>query len=103
VENHLKQFGDVPENTLMVNRLRAVASEGQPVTGADAVFYTHEIAEATKMKAGLGYDAAHAASLNKYQVSPYSVYHPDVITTLTEQTPGYFNNNWLRFWGIEPK
>ena len=60
-------------------------------TGADANFYLHEAAEATMMGRGLGYDAAHAAALNKYGVSPFSLYHPDVI----QANPGLFNSTML--------
>ena len=36
------------------------------------------------------------ASLAKYNVSPFSVYHPDVIEAL----PELFNSNWSAFWGL---
>jgi YD repeat-containing protein len=101
VENHLQKFGEIPENNMMSNRLRIALAEGQPIKGADAIFYTHELAEATKMKMGMPYKAAHEFSLNKYQVSPYSVYHPEVIESVNQQLPGSFNNNWLNFWGIK--
>ena len=48
------------------------------------------------MSNGVSYDAAHAAALTKYGVSPYSLYSPDVI----QQYPDYFNDNWRRFWGF---
>jgi hypothetical protein len=97
VRGHLTQFGDVPANTAMLGRLENAMLSGQRVSGADAIFYTHEAAEATKMARGLGYDAAHAATLQKYNVSPYSVYHPDVVRAL----PNEFNSNWRAFWGIK--
>lgn len=100
VESHLEGFSST-ENTLMLNRLRTAMAEGKAVTGADAAFYTHELAEATKMRAGLGYQAAHAESLIKYQVSPYSVYHPEVIQSVNQQVPGYFNKNWIDFWRMQ--
>lgn len=96
VEEHLSQFGPYPENEMMVARLRDALAQGRPVSGADASFYMHEMNEATLMGRGLGYDAAHASALSKYQVSPFSVYHPDVIQAL----PGTFNDNWFAFWGI---
>ncbi len=46
------------------------------------------------MGRGMGYGAAHDAALLKYQVSPYSVYAPEVIRA----NPGSFNANWLNFW-----
>lgn len=97
VRGHLAQFGDVPANTAMLERLEGAMASGQRVTGADGIFYTHEAAEATMMGRGLSYDVAHAAALEKYGVSPYSVYHPDVIKAL----PDHFNSNWSKFWGIK--
>lgn len=102
VEQHLKQFGPVPANSAMIDRLRAAISEGRKIDGADASFYLHELSEATHMsrltKQGMSfedaYEVAHAAALRKYQVSPFSVYHPDVIRSLPEE----FNANWLKFW-----
>jgi len=96
VRSHLIQFGDVPANAAMVQRLEGAMASGQRVSGADAIFYTHEAAEATMMARGMSYDAAHATALEKYNVSPFSVYHPDVIQSMPEQ----FNSNWYRFWGI---
>ncbi|MBI4510125.1 MAG: RHS repeat-associated core domain-containing protein [Deltaproteobacteria bacterium] len=97
VERHLAQFGNVPTNTAMVERLRDALSSGRRITDADASFYLHEIAEATMMGRGAAYEAAHAAALGKYLVSPFSVYHPAVISAL----PGYFNLAWRAFWGLE--
>ena len=97
VENHLKQFGKWEQNDLMLDRLRGALSEGRKISGADASFYMHEAAEATMMRRGMLYDAAHDAALSKYGVSPFSVYHPDVI----RQLPTYFNSNWKKFWGLE--
>jgi hypothetical protein len=100
VSKHLATFESVPgefsQNTAMVQRLQAAMEGGQTVSGADAVFYTHEAAEATMMARGMSYEAAHAAALAKYKVSPFSVYHPEVIRALPDQ----FNNNWRAFWGI---
>ncbi len=95
VETHLVQFGEVPENTAMISRLRAALKSGEELTGADASFYFHEVSEATLMGRGVSYEAAHATALGKYGVSPFSVYHPDVIKAL----PGRFNSNWSTFWG----
>ena len=47
----------------MLQRLQTAMEAGQPVTGSYAVFYTHEAAEATMMRAGMSYDTAHAAAL----------------------------------------
>ena len=73
----------------MIARLRLAQQNGQKISGADASFYLHEAAEATMMRRGVLYDAAHDAALNKYNVSPFSVYHPDVI----QANPTLFNLN----------
>lgn len=97
VTSHLAQFGEHAPNTAMLERLQSAYEAGQPVTGADANFYLHEASEATMMKGGMPYDAAHAAAIQKYGVSPYSLYNPDVIRFY----PEFFNSNWRAFWGIE--
>lgn len=96
VERHLAQFGEVPENTMMLGRLRTAMESGAKITGADASFYFHEASEATMMGRGLPYEAAHPAAPGKYGVSPFSVYHPEVISALPES----FGPNWKAFWGI---
>lgn len=97
VEQHLAQFGDVPENAAMIGRLRAALSGGGSITGADASFYMHELAEATMMGRGMLYDAAHAAALSKYGVSPFSVYAREVVAASPHfsTSPG-----WVAFWGL---
>jgi len=42
------------------------------------------------------YETAHAAALGKYGVSPFSLYHPEVI----QQFPAAFNNAWRAYWGL---
>ncbi len=81
------------ENTAMLNRLENALQNGQSITGADASFYLHELKEASLMQGGLGYDAAHQVALEFYQVSPYSVYHPEVIQANSE----WFNDKWFNF------
>jgi len=49
------------------------------------------------MAQGLSYDAAHASALEQAGVSPFSLYHPEVI----QQFPQYFNNAWRAFWGLQ--
>jgi len=78
----------------MVERLRTALSSGRSISGADASFYFHEVSEATMMGRGMAYDVAHPAALSKYGVSPFSVYHPDVINALPEA----FGSNWAAFW-----
>jgi hypothetical protein len=94
VADHLAQFGEWAPNRAMLDRLWAQV--GTRVTGADANFYTHEMLEAQYMAEGMTYDAAHGAALENAGVSPFSVYHPEVI----QQFPSAFNNNWRAFWGI---
>jgi len=68
----------------MINRIESALKNGQPITGADASFYMHEVAEATMMQKGIPYEVAHEAVLQKYNVSPYSVHHPEVIQQFSE-------------------
>lgn len=96
VEKHLAQFGEAPENAAMIQRLRSAFGAGRHVTGADANFYLHEAAEATMMNRGMSYDVAHAAALEKYGVSPYSIYHPEVV----QANPSLFNDAWRSFWRL---
>jgi RHS repeat-associated protein len=96
LEAHLSGEFASPENDAMIARLRAALEAGVPISGADANFYLHEVSEATFMAQGLDYDTAHAAALTKYGVSPYSLYHPDVIQQLSQR----FNDNWRRYWGL---
>jgi hypothetical protein len=92
---HLAQFGEHAPNQAMLDRLGSAV--GSRVTGADANFYLHEISEATMMGRGMSYEAAHAAAIEKYGVSPFSLYHPEVI----QRFPAEFNNAWRAFWGIQ--
>lgn len=102
VEAHLAKFGPVEENGAMLERLRAAMEAGQKITGGDAVFYLHEIAEATQvaklMQSGMAFDAAqklaHAAALQQYQVSEFAVYPLEIIKLL----PHAFNSRWTKFW-----
>lgn len=94
VTTHLAQFGEYAPNQAMIDRL--TSQLGMQVTGADANFCTHEILEAGHMASGLGHDAAHAAALAEAGVSPFSLYHPEVI----QMFPEYFNNAWRAFWGL---
>jgi hypothetical protein len=60
----------------------------------------HEISESTIMRGiytEASYEIAHQAALNKYGVSPFSVYALEVIQQMRES----FNRGWFKFWGIE--
>jgi len=95
VIDHLAQFGEWPANQAMIDRLSAQL--GEVVTGADANFYTHELMEANFMGSGMTYDEAHTLAIQIEGVSPFSLYHPEVI----EQCPECFNANWRAYWGID--
>ena len=94
LEANLALLDSAPYNAAMVARLRSAMAAGKRVSGADANFYLHEIAEGAYRLRGLGYDAAHAAALGKYGASSFSLYHPEVIGAF----PAYFNNAWRAFW-----
>lgn len=101
VEQHLAQFeefpGEFPQNEAMLDRLRSALAEGREISGADLSFYYHELKEAELMASGLSYYEAHAAALQVYGVSPFSLYHPEVIKAF----PDEFNKNWFDAWGID--
>jgi hypothetical protein len=42
--------------------------------------------------------SSHAASLERYGLSSFGVYHPDVIAA----NPSSFNNAWRAFWNLPP-
>lgn len=98
VGNHLAQFDEFAPNTQMMQNLQDAFDAGQPVTGANANFYLHETSEAAFMGNGLSYDAAHAAALEQYGVSPFSLYTPEVI----QANPTLFNNAWRTAAGLPP-
>ena len=98
IVDHLAQFEDYAPNAGMIQRLQDAFAAGQKVTGADANFYLHEASEATMMARGLIYDVAHAAALEKFGVSNFSLYHPKIIQAF----PALFNNAWRAFWGLPP-
>ena len=85
----------------MISRLEDAMKNGEKITGADASFYMHELAESHMMKDltktmdfESAYDIAHSSALSKYEVSQFSVYHPDVIANNSSQ----FSIAWKRFW-----
>lgn len=98
VKNHIASNGfDAPENTAMINRLEQAMKNGEKITGADASFYMHELKENTLMNGGMSYNGAHKMALETYNVSPFSVYHPDVI----KLEPSSWGKLWFDFWGIK--
>jgi hypothetical protein len=76
----------------MARRLENALASGKRVSGADAIFYTHELADATMMARGILYEDAQAAALRKHGVSPLSVFHPDVIPSLP---PGHLSHQGI--------
>jgi RHS repeat-associated protein len=102
VKNHLSNpfFEEAPENQAVIGRLESAMANGRRVSGADASFYMHEVHEATLMRAagytGDAYAAAHQAALDRYGVSQFSVYHPDVI----QQFSSRFGGAWRAFWRL---
>jgi hypothetical protein len=93
VKTHLAKFEDFDGNKMMFERLEKALANGEKLTGADASFYLHEVAESTMMAAGMEYKAAHEAAFAKYEVSEFSVYHPEVVQALSQ----WFNNSWKDF------
>jgi RHS repeat-associated protein len=99
IESHLAraEFGAFEGNDLMLGRLRNALTNGEQITGADANFYLHELSESRMMGRGAGYEAAHAAAMEKYGLSSnMSLYHPELIQT----RPDLFNSSWRTFWGL---
>jgi hypothetical protein len=103
VYQHLAKFDEFAPNLKMIERLKQAVLFGEKISGADANFYLHEIAEATKMKSLSGqvfsdaYTVAHKYAIEKYGVSEFGLYHYDVIENFKEMfSRGYFN-----FWEIK--
>jgi hypothetical protein len=89
-------FYSYEPNEMMIDRLQKALDNNQKFSGADASFYFHELREAELMKKGYYYEEAHNKALQDYEVSAFSVYHPDVIVACWDD----FNQKWRDFWGI---
>ena len=97
VRDHIVKHGfDAPENDIMIRRLEDALKTGRKINGADASFYMHGLKESTLMEQGMGYDVAHGLALKAYQVSPFSVYHPEAILA----NPSAWGKAWFSFWGL---
>jgi filamentous hemagglutinin len=94
VISHVRGFGKYDYNEAMLTRLSNQL--GSQATGADANFYVHELTESELMASGMSYQEAHDAALLQAQVSPFSLYAPEVI----EQFPGSFNSFYRNYWGL---
>ena len=89
--------GENPINPAMIKRIEDAIENKLKLVSADANYYLHEISENTFRKKGFDNDEAHKAALDKYGVSPFAIYHPDVI----KQFPSEFGIGWRKFWGID--
>jgi RHS repeat-associated protein len=65
VTEHLKQFGDKAENTVMLERMRKIANKEIKATEIDINFAKHELRESELMKQGITYEEAHEAVLKE--------------------------------------
>jgi hypothetical protein len=81
---------------MMIKRLKQALNNNQKILSGDVSFYFHQLTEVELMQQGLTYNEAHQQALKDYEVSPFSVYHPDVIRAY----PDEFNKKWERAWGI---
>jgi filamentous hemagglutinin len=103
VSRHLARFGPDNANSAMLARLHTARLAGARIQGADANFYLHEAAEATKLRGVAWFPgspeqlAAHNAAMAQYGVSPFSLYHPLVLRAM----PGAFHPRYYRYWGIQ--
>ncbi|MDL2230068.1 hypothetical protein LJC14_07460, partial [Treponema sp. OttesenSCG-928-L16] len=99
IRSHLKNLDSSPVNDFMISQIEEALKNGSSLRGPYSSFYMHELSESMFMRNGFSYNSAHNMALQKYSVSPYSVYSPQAIQTY----PQYFNKNWLNFWGIGGK
>ncbi len=96
IEKHLSGDMQADYNDAMIERIKNILKERGELTGPDAEFYRHEIEETRLMNQGMDYDTAHGAALDKYGVTEFDLYHPDVI----ESMPEWFGSPWFDYWGI---
>ena len=98
VAEHLERPGmdPSPANDAMIQRIEQALQDGRALTEGETNFMTHEMTEKALMDQGMSYEEAHAAAMETHP--PMKNYDPEVI----QQFPEYFNNNWLRAWGLIP-
>ena len=94
ITEHLGRLDPADYNDAMIDRLRTAMQNGDRVFGPDADFYMHEANEATLMNRGLLYDEAHIQALERYGVTEFDLYHPEIIKTYK------FNEAWWNYWMI---
>jgi hypothetical protein len=78
-------------NEMMVERLRAALEAGQRITGADASFCMHELAEATMMPRGIPYGGARRRTGQIWCLAVQRV-------CSRGGRWSRFNQNWIEFW-----
>jgi RHS repeat-associated protein len=108
VKDHLSKFGADEGNAGMIQRLENALANGERITGADRNFYMHELKENTVMnglmKKGAtfddAYEVAHPGAIQWDKVSPFELYHPEIIQKCGTQCfgPGFF-----KYWGLPNK
>ena len=96
IKKHLSGDMQADFNDAMIARIEKTFKEGGKLEGPDAEFYRHELEEFRLMKQGLDYGTAHTAALDKYGVTEFDLYHPDVI----KEMPKLFSPAWFEYWGI---
>ena len=94
VEKHLSRFGDDPQNSAAIARLREVELGKLEASPEDLNFYTHELREYTRYRK-LGYESGtpsledeatrmwnntHTATLEDYGLKDNQLYHPSTQT-----------------------
>ncbi|MDB9308682.1 hypothetical protein PN471_08525 [Aphanizomenon sp. CS-733/32] len=97
VRKHISKFDEFLPSQKMIDRLQNALDLGQKICNSDASFYFHELKEAELMEKGYDWYTAHPMAIAHYGVSPYSLYHPEVIKAYPED----FNRNWRKAWGID--
>lgn len=92
VIEHLARFGPDAANAKMIDRLKSISNGSISATDYDLKFYTHELREFVRYRAGgLNdvdsydfYSSQHAATLMDYgipydQAAKFQLYHPDAV------------------------
>jgi hypothetical protein len=79
IKKHISKFPEYLPNQKMIERLQQALNRKQKISGADASFYFHELKEAELMEQGYDWEEAHLMAIAYYGVSPYSLYHSEVI------------------------
>ena len=81
----------------MIDGIRQNIAEGRPLSEGEQNFMQHELTEAKLMDGGMSSEQAHELALKTHPLMRN--YTPEVI----DRFPEWFNNNWRRAWGMEPR